>query len=160
MLPIREPNHLWWFMSHHSILWWTRPHPHRRGRILLVLFPLRRHPATTRWLTSSTCGESRTWFGHQIVGVRGGDIPLVGGRQHLLLRAPRPRLALRGGPVVPPWQGGLLGGAVVGHLLLVEGGVHLFDILGAPLLHGGGKTYSTPVAVPGVWCTTKRASNL
>ena len=93
-------------------------------------------------------------------GVRGGDIPLVGGRQHLLLRAPHPRLALRGGPLVPPWQGGLLGGAVVGHLLLVEGGVHPFDILGAPLLHGGRTTYSTPVAVPGVWCTTKRASNL
>ena len=160
LLPIREPNHLWWFMSHHSILWWTRPRPQRRCRILLVLFPLRRHPATARWLTSSTCGESRTWFGHQIVGVRGGGIPLSGGRQHLLLRAPHPRLALRGGPVVPPWQGGLLGGAVVGHLLLVEGGVHLFDILGAPLLHGGRKTYSTPVAVPGVWCTTKRASNL
>ena len=80
--------------------------------------------------------------------------------QHLLLRAPHPRLALRGGPLVPPWQGGLLGGAVVGHLLLVEGGVHLFDILGGPLLHGGRKTYSTPVAVPGVWCTTNRASNL
>ena len=93
-------------------------------------------------------------------GGSGGDIPLVGGRQHLLLRAPHPRLALRGGPLVPAWQGGLLGGAVVGHLLLVEGGVHPFDILGAPPLHGGRKTYSTPVAVPGVWCTTKRASNL
>ena len=65
-------------------------------------------------------------------------MPLVGGRQHLLLRATHPRLALWGGPLVPSWQGGLLGGAVVGHLLLVEGGVHLFDILGAPLLHGGG----------------------
>ena len=84
----------------------------------------------------------------------------MGGRQRLLLRAPHSRLALRGGPLVPPWQGGLLGGAVVAHLLLVEGGVHLFDILGAPLLHGGRTTYSTPVAVPGVWCTTKRASNL
>ena len=160
MLPIREFDHLWWFMSHHSILWGTIPHPHRRDRILLVMFPLRRHPATARWLTSSTCKESRTWFGHLVVGVQGGDIPLVGGRQRLLLRAPHPRLALPGGPLVPPWQGGLLGGAVVGHLLLVEGGVHLFDILGAPLLHGGRKTYSTPVAVPGVWCTTKRASNL
>ena len=160
MLPIRELDHLWWFMSHHSILWWTIPHPHRRDRILLVMFPLRRHPATARWLTSSTCKESRTWFGHPVVGVRGGGIPLVGGRQRLLLRAPHPRLALRGGPLVLPWQGGLLGGAVVGHLLLVEGGVHPFDILGAPLLHGGRKTYNTPVAVPGVWCTTKRASNL
>ena len=63
----------------------------------------------------------------------------MGGRQRLLLRAPHPRLALRGGPLVPPWQGGLLGGAVVGHHLLVEGGVHPFDILGAPLLHGGGE---------------------
>ena len=34
----------------------------------------------------------------------------MGGRQRLLLRAPHPRLALRGGPLVPPWQGGLLGG--------------------------------------------------
>ena len=160
LLPIRGLDHLWWFMSHHSILWWTIPHPHRRDQILLVMFPLRRHPATARWLTSSTCKESRSWFGHLMVGVRGGDIPLVGGRQRLLLRAPHPRLALRGGPLVPPWQGGLLGGAVVAHLLLVEGGVHLFDILGAPLLHGGRTTYSTPVAVPGVWCTTKRASNL
>ena len=108
-LAIREPNHLWWFMSHHSILWWTRPHPHRRGRILLVLFPLRRHPATARCLTSSTCKESRTWFGHQIVEVRGGGIPLVGGRRHLLLRARHPRLALRGGPLVPLWQGGAAG---------------------------------------------------
>ena len=148
MLRIREPNHLWWFMSHHSILWWTRPHPHRRGRILLVPFPLRRHPATARWLTSSTGKESRTWFGHQIVGPRGWDIPLVGGRQHLLLRAPHPRLALRGGPLVPPWQGGLLGGAVVGHLLLVEREVHPFDILGAPLLQGQRKAYSTPCGCP------------
>ena len=93
-------------------------------------------------------------------GGSGGDIPLVGGRQRLLLRAPNPRHALRGGPLVPPWQGGLPGGAVVGHLLLVEGEVHLFDILGAPLLHGGRTTHSTPVTVPGVWCTTKRASNL
>ena len=160
LLPIRELDHLWCFMSHHSILWWTIPHPHRRDRMLLVMFPLRLHPATARWLTSSTCKESRTWFGHLVVGVQGGDIPLVGGGQRLLLRAPHPRLALRGGPLVPQWQGGLLGGAVVGHLLLVEGGVHPFDVLGAPLLHGGRKTYSTPVAVPGVWCTTKRASNL
>ena len=45
-----------------------------------------------------------------MVGVRGGDIPLVGERQHLLLHVPHPRLALQGGPLVPPWQGGLLGG--------------------------------------------------
>ena len=77
-----------------------------------------------------------------------------------MLRAPHPRLALRGGPLVPPWQGGLLGGAVVGQFLLVEGGVHRFDILGAPLQHGGRTTYSTPVAVTGVWGTLKRASNL
>ena len=110
LTPIREPNHLWWLMSHHSILWWTRPHPHRSGRILLVLFPLCRHSAAARWLTSSTCKESHTWFGHQIVGVQGGDIPLVGGRQHLLLRGSHHRLALRGGPLVPLWQGGAAGG--------------------------------------------------
>ena len=44
-------------------------------------------------------------------GDSGGDIPLVGGCLHLLLRAPHRCLALRGGPPVPPWQGGLLGGA-------------------------------------------------
>ena len=60
LLSIREPNHLWWFMSHHNILWWTSPDCHRRGRILLVVFPLRRHAAPARWLTSSKCKESRT----------------------------------------------------------------------------------------------------
>ena len=52
LLPIRESNHLWWFMSQHNILWWTNPHRHRRSLTLLVLFPLRRHPASR--LTSST----------------------------------------------------------------------------------------------------------
>ena len=52
LLPIRESNHLWWFMSHHNILWWTNPHRHRRSLTLLVLFPLRRHPASG--FTSST----------------------------------------------------------------------------------------------------------
>ena len=93
-------------------------------------------------------------------GSGGGGIPLVGGHQHLLLRAPHPRPALRGGPLVPPWQAGLLWGAVVGYPLLVEGGVNLFDILGASILHGGRKTYSTPLAVPNLWCTMKRASSL
>ena len=92
-------------------------------------------------------------------GSGGGGITLVGGRRHLLLRASRPRLALRVGPLLPPWQGGLLGKAVVGHLLLVEGVVHPFDIPGASLKHGGSTNCSTPVAVPGVWCTMKRASN-
>ena len=62
----------------------------------------------------------------------------MGWRLHQLLRAPQTRLALRGGPLVPPWQGGLLGEAMMGHLLLVEGGVYPFDILGGPLKHGGG----------------------
>ena len=139
MLPIRELDHLWWFMSHHSILWWTIPHPHRRDRILLVMFPLRRHPATARWLTSSTCKESRTWFGHLVVGVRGGDIPLVGGRQRLLLRAPHPRLDLRGGPLVPPWQGGLLGGAVVVISSSWRGGSILSTFWGPHSYTGGGR---------------------
>ena len=60
LLPIREPNHLWWFMSRHNILVWTSPRRHRRGRILLVLFPLCRHLVTASWLTSSKCKESRT----------------------------------------------------------------------------------------------------
>ena len=101
LLPIREPNHLWWFMSHHSILWWTRPHPHRRGRILLVLFPLRRHPATARWLTSSRCKESRTWFGHQIVGVRGGGHPSSGGAQAPVAARHTPPSRPAGGPSGP-----------------------------------------------------------
>ena len=95
-----------------------------------------------------------------MVGVRGGGIPLVGGRQHLLLRAPHPRFALQGGPLVPPWQGGLLGGAVVGHLLLWRGGSIVSTFWGLLSYTGGGATYSTPVAVPDVWCTMKRASNL
>ena len=52
LLPIRESNHPWWFMSHHNILWWTSPHRHRHSLMLLVLFPLRRRPASR--LTSST----------------------------------------------------------------------------------------------------------
>ena len=67
----------------------------------------------------------------------GGGIPLVGGRLHRLMRAPQPRRTLRGGPLVPPWQGGLLGEVVVGHLCLGEGGVQRFNILGSPLKHGG-----------------------
>ena len=34
LLPIRESNHLWWFMSHHNILSLTNPHRHHRSRIL------------------------------------------------------------------------------------------------------------------------------
>ena len=56
----------------------------------------------------------------------------MGGRLRLLLRAPHPRLALRGGPLVPPWHGGLLEEAVVGHLLLVGGGGPSFRHSGGP----------------------------
>ena len=84
----------------------------------------------------------------------------MGGRLHQLLRTPHPCLTLWRGPLVPPWQEGLLGEAVVGHLLLVVAGVHCFDILGGPLKHVGRTTYGTPVAVPGVLCTMKRASNI
>ena len=72
-------------------------------------------------------------------GSGGGDIPLVGGRQHLLLRARHPRPALRGGPLVPPWQGGLLGGAVVGHLHLRRGGSILSTFWGPHSYTGGGR---------------------
>ena len=98
MLPIRELDHLWWFMSHHSILWWTIPHPHPRDRILLVMFPLRRHTATARWLTSSTCKESRTWFGHLVVGVRGGGHPSSGGAPAPVAARPTPPSRPAGGP--------------------------------------------------------------
>ena len=69
LLLIRESNHVWWFMSHRNILWWTNPRRQHHSRILVVLFPLRRHPLP---LTSSTWRASRTWFGHPVMGVRGG----------------------------------------------------------------------------------------
>ena len=68
LFPIRELGHLWWFMSHHGILWWTIPHPHRRDRILLVMFPLRvtppppggLHRARTR---NPAPGSAIPWWG-------------------------------------------------------------------------------------------------
>ena len=38
------------------------------------------------------------------------------------------------------WMGGLLAEAAVGHLLLVGVGIPRFDILEAPLTHGGRMT--------------------
>ena len=66
----------------------------------------------------------------------------MGGRLRLLLRAPHPRLALRGGPLVPLWRGGggLLAEAVVGHLLLVEGGSLVSTFWGPRSNTGGGRT--------------------
>ena len=98
LLPIRESNHLRWFMSQRNILWWRSPDRHPRSGTLLVLFPLLRRPAPARGLTSSTWTASHTWFGRPVLGVLGGDIPLVGGRLHLLLRArcTTPIFALRG----------------------------------------------------------------
>ena len=65
-------------------------------------------------------------------------MPLVGGRLHMLLRAQHPRLALRGGPLVPPWQGGLLAEMVAGHLLLVGGGSLVLTFWGPSQYTGGG----------------------
>ena len=93
-------------------------------------------------------------------GGSGGGHPSSGGAPAPVAAHPTPLSRPAGGPSGPSVAGAAAGGAVVGHLLLVEGGVHPFEIPGAPLLHGGRKTYSTRVAVPGVWCTTKRASNL
>ena len=124
-------------MSHGNILWWTNPRRHHRSRILLVLLPLHRHPAPTRGLTSSTWTACCTCFGHPVVGVPGGDIPLVGMRLRRLLRAPHPYFDLQAGPPVPPWPVRLLAEAVVGHHLLLGVGVPHFDILGPPLKHGG-----------------------
>ena len=69
-------------------------------------------------------------------GGSGGDIPLVGGCLSLLLHAPHTYFALGGGRLVPPWPGGLLAEALVGHLLLVLVGVPRFDILGTALKQG------------------------
>ena len=57
-----------------------------------------------------------------------------------MLRAPQPRLALRGGPLVPTWQGALLGEAVVGHLLLVGGGSIVLTFSGPRSNTGAGRT--------------------
>ena len=73
LLPSPEFNHLWWFMSHRNMMWWTNPQRHHRSLIRLVLIPLRRHPSP---LTSSTRTASRTWFGHPVVGVPGGGTDL------------------------------------------------------------------------------------
>ena len=67
----------------------------------------------------------------------GGGIPPVGGCLHQLLRATHPHFALRGAPLVPLSPGGLLAEAVAGHLLLMGVEVPHFNILGAPLKHGG-----------------------
>ena len=92
-------------------------------------------------------------------GASGGDIPLVGGRQHLLLRAPHPRLALRGALRSLRGRGGCWGGRWWVISSSWRGGSILSTFWG-PHSYTGRKTYSTPVAVPGVWCTTKCASNL
>ena len=89
-----------------------------------------------------------------------GDIPLVGGRLRLLLCAPHPRFTLRGGPLVPPWPGGAAGGGGGGSYPPRGGGGPSFQYSGGPIHTGGRMNQSTPVAVPGVWCTIKRASNL
>ena len=63
----------------------------------------------------------------------------MGGRKHLLLRAPHPRLALRGGSLVPLCQGGLLAGAVAGHLLLWRGGSVVLTFWRPRSYTGGGQ---------------------
>ena len=94
-------------------------------------------------------------------GGSGGGHPSSEGAPAPVAARPTPPSHPAGGPPGPSVAGGAAGGGgVVGSSPPRGGGVHLFDILGAPLLHGGRKTYSTPVAVPGVWCTMKRASNL
>ena len=62
----------------------------------------------------------------------------MGGRLRLLLRAPHPLFALRGGPLVPPWQRVLLEEPVVGHLLLVGGASLVLTFWGPRSNAGGG----------------------
>ena len=137
LLPIREPNHLWWFMSHHSIFWWTSPHRNRHGRILSALFPLRRHPATARWLTSSTCKESRTWFGHLVVGVWGGGHSSSGGVPAPVAACATPPSRPAGGPSGPSVAGGAAGGGAGGSSP-PRGGGAIFSTFWGPHSYTGG----------------------
>ena len=73
-------------------------------------------------------------------GVRGGAIPLVGGRLRLLLRAPHTRLTPWGGTLVPLSQGGLLAEAVLVHFVLVGGWFLVSIFWGPPSNGGGGRT--------------------
>ena len=97
MLPICESNHLRWFLSHRNILWWRNPNRQPRSQTLFVLFPLVRHPAPARGLTSS----------RPVVGVPGGGpsssrgAPVAARPAHLFCPA--------GGPSGPSVAGGAAG---------------------------------------------------
>ena len=92
LLPIRECGHLWWIMSRHNIFLLTSPRRHHRSRILVVLFPLRRHPAPARRPTSSTRTESRG--GHS-----GGGHTSSGGAPAPVAARPTPPVRPAGGPI-------------------------------------------------------------
>ena len=93
-------------------------------------------------------------------GSGGGEHSSSGGAPAPVAARPTPPPRPAGGPSGPSVAGGAAGGGNGGSSPPRGGGVHRFDILRAPLKHGGGTTYSRPVAVPGVWCTMKHASNL
>ena len=107
LLPIRESNHLCWFMSHHNIYRGTNPHRHHCSRLLVVLFPLCRHPFP---LASSTWTVSHTSFRHHVMGVQGGDILLVGGAPAPVAAHPTPPSRPAGGASGPSVARGVAGG--------------------------------------------------
>ena len=72
-------------------------------------------------------------------GGSGGGHPSGGGAPAPVAAHPTPPCHPAGGPPVPPWEGGLLGGAVVGHLLLVRGGSVFSTFLGPHSYTEGGR---------------------
>ena len=134
LLHIRESNHLWWFMSHRNILWWTISQRHHRSRILLVLFPLRRHPLPLTW---SKWTASRTWFDHPVMGVGGRGHTSSGGVPAPVAARPTSPICPAGGPCGPSVAGGAAGAGGGGSSPPLRGGGPWFRHAGGPMKHGG-----------------------
>ena len=94
-------------------------------------------------------------------GGSGGGHSSSGGAPAPVAARPTPPSRPAGGPSGPSVAGGVAGGGrgwVISSTW--RGGSIVSTFWGPRSYTGGGTTYSTPVAVPGVWCTMKRASNL
>ena len=92
-------------------------------------------------------------------GGSGGAHASSGGALAPVATRPTPLSRPAEGPSDPSVAGGAAGGGGGGSSPPRRGGVPGFDILGAPLKHGGRLKSSTPAGVPGMWCTMKHASN-